>query len=57
MAEVKVYRPGDPEFDAIAKQIRPIERVRSGTSHQTTYIDAEPESVRGLRKESVNKLR
>lgn len=31
--EVKHYKPGDPGFDEIAKQITPIGQVRTGERH------------------------
>ena len=55
--EVKHLKPGDPEFDAIAKQITPIEKVHA-ISFRTTYIDADRHASRIFirRNETVDKI-
>ena len=54
---IKHYKPGDPEFDAIAKQITPIDRVHN-SSYKTTYIDAERSGPRTIKRKrgSLNEL-
>lgn len=58
IGDVKVYRPGDPEFDAIAATITPLHKIRKGVSVESTYISAETTDDNVLRrKESVNELK
>lgn len=57
---VKIYTPGTPEFDAIAKTLTPLKYIRKDHSGQTTYLDADVDHSnrsKKTRKESINKMR
>jgi len=53
---VKHFRPGDPEFQEIAKTVTPIHRVQN-SSGKSTYIDAEPGRHTLRRRESINLIK
>jgi hypothetical protein len=58
MTGCKVYHRGDPEFEKIAAEILPIERVRSGLSHQGNTLTADQESYgAGRCNEDVKNIR
>lgn len=40
MNDYKHYKPGDPEFEEIAKTVTHVSRVKK-ISQKTTYIDAD----------------
>lgn len=51
------YRPGDPEFEAIASKITPIAKIRSEFYNVRTLPLPEYKKNRyGIRKENVNDL-
>lgn len=55
--DYKHYRPGDPEFEAIASKITPINKIRSGFFDVRTLPFIEYKKNRhGIRKENVNDL-
>ena len=52
----KCYRPGDPEFEALASLVTPLHKIRSEFSgKQTLYMEEKPE-YSWRRNESVNDL-
>lgn len=54
----KCYRPGDPEFEVLARQVTPLHKIRSEFSNKhILYMDMEekPDYIRRL-NESVNDL-
>ena len=56
---VKHIRPGDAEFEEVAKTVTPLNRIRRGYSQSSNSITATEVSNPGshTRKESINKLR
>jgi hypothetical protein len=53
----KCYRPGDPEFDAIARLVTPLHKIRSEFSGKRTLHPSDEKSDYGWRRnESVNDL-
>lgn len=55
---VKTFKPGDPEFEALAASVTPIGEIR-GRRDPKLRISADQDNSRvpGRRKETVNKLR
>ena len=52
----KCYRPGDPEFEALANQITPLHKIRSETSYKLTLYHEEKFDYGWRRNENVNDL-
>ena len=55
--DVKIFRPGDPEFEELAKSITPLHMIRNGLSHEENkfYADIDPvANENARRKETVN---
>lgn len=57
MKDVKVYRPGDAEFDEIAATATPQHKLKGNKDNSLkTYISAEQGPRKSIRNESVDKL-
>lgn len=54
--DFKHYKPGDPEFDEIAKQITPIELVRKEVSHSTSNGITASKGFKKRGRKDVDKL-
>ena len=52
----KCYRPGDPEFEAIAIQVTPLHKIRSEFSSAQTLYHVEKPDYGWKRHETVNVL-
>ena len=53
--ECKHYKPGDTDFEEIAKQITPIERISNGKHSNFIFAEVDPQhKVNVRRKENVN---
>ena len=52
----KCYRPGDPEFEALASQVTPLHKIRSEFSSTQTLYHAEKPDYGWKRNERVNVL-
>jgi len=60
MNSIKIYKPGSPEFESVAAQVVPLNKIRKGLSHTTTYIDADRDNTpisAKRRGESIDKHR
>lgn len=54
--DFKHYKPGDPEFDEIAKQITPIELVRKEVSHCNSHGITATRGFKKRARKDVDKL-
>jgi hypothetical protein len=52
----KCYRPGDPEFEAIASLVTPLHKIRSEFCGKQTLYQEEKPDYSWRRNESVNDL-
>ena len=52
----KCYRPGDPEFEALASLVTPLHKIRSEFSSKHTLCYEEKPDYGLRRNESVNEL-
>jgi hypothetical protein len=52
----RCYRPGDPEFEAIASLVTPLHRIRSELIGKQTLYQEEKSDYSWRRNESVNDL-
>lgn len=52
----KCYRPGDPEFEVVARQVTPLNKIRSELSGKHTLYHEEKSDYGWRRNESVNDL-
>jgi hypothetical protein len=54
--DCKSYRPGDPEFEALASLVTPLHKIRSESSAKQTLYHEENSKYGWKRNESVNDL-
>jgi hypothetical protein len=52
----KCYRPGDPEFEALANLVTPLHKIRSEFSGKLTIYREEKSKYNWKRNESANDL-
>lgn len=52
----KCYRPGDPEFEILARLVTPLHKIRSEFSGKQTLYHEEKTNYGWKRNESVNDL-
>jgi hypothetical protein len=52
----KCFRPGDPEFEALANLVTPLHKIRSEFSGKMTVFNVDKHRYGWKRNESVNDL-
>ena len=52
----KCYRPGDPEFETLARLVTPLHKIRSEFSGKQTLYHEEKSNYGWKRNENVNDL-
>ena len=54
--DCKCYRPGDPEFETLARLVTPLHKIRSEFSGKQTLYHEEKSNYGWKRNENVNDL-